>query len=216
MNALRLIVGLALYAVLGTGCTTVTEPDYSDVFASAPASILILPPLNNSVDVEASYTFLAAASRPFAEKGYYVFPVSVIDNFMKENGLPTPGEMQAVPIGKLREHIGADTVLYVTINNWGQKFHIISSDTVVSASMRLVDARTGDQLWQGNAYAQSSSSSGSGSILESIVNAVIDQVSDTLSDATYPLAKSAVHASVNKSKGGLPKGPYRYRLEHMQ
>jgi hypothetical protein len=33
-----------------------------------------------------------------AEKGYYVLPVAVIDQFLKENGLPTPARQLENPI----------------------------------------------------------------------------------------------------------------------
>jgi hypothetical protein len=36
-----------------------------------------------------------------AEKGYYVLPVAVIDQFLKENGLPTPAEMNGIPLEKI-------------------------------------------------------------------------------------------------------------------
>ena len=68
-------------------------------------------------------------SRPLVEAGYYVFPVAVVDAFMKENGLPTAGEMHGVSLAKLREVLGADAVLYAVIENWGQKYRVISSDT---------------------------------------------------------------------------------------
>jgi hypothetical protein len=39
------------------------------------------------------YIYLSTLTKPLAEKGYYVLPVAVIDQFLKENGLPTPAEM---------------------------------------------------------------------------------------------------------------------------
>lgn len=42
---------------------------------AAPRSILVLPPMNSSVDVNAPYSYLSTISTPLAEKGYYVFPV---------------------------------------------------------------------------------------------------------------------------------------------
>jgi len=37
-----------------------------------PRSILVLLPINESVDVNATYSWLATASQPIAEKGFYV------------------------------------------------------------------------------------------------------------------------------------------------
>ena len=60
-----------------------------------------------------------------------MFPVAVIDAFLKENGMPTPGEMHKVSLARVREVTGADAVLYVTLEDWGQHYNVVSSQTVV-------------------------------------------------------------------------------------
>jgi hypothetical protein len=59
-------------------------------------------------------------ARPLAEKGYSVFSVAVIGIFLKGNALPTPAEMNRIPLNKIAEHIGADAVLYVAIEDWSR------------------------------------------------------------------------------------------------
>ena len=78
---------LAAVAVLCGGCAT-TPYDYAPYRQHMPRSILVLPPLNESVEVNAPYSYLSTVTRPLAECGYYVFPVAVIDAFLKDNGLP--------------------------------------------------------------------------------------------------------------------------------
>jgi hypothetical protein len=80
------------------GCQTVKPYDYTNFRAHPPRSILVLPPLNESTAVEGTYGYLTTVTRPVAERGYYVFPVAVVDQFMKENGLPTANEMQQAPL----------------------------------------------------------------------------------------------------------------------
>ena len=134
------IAAFSVFVMLLTGCAATNTPyDYSALENSRPRSILVMPPVNNSVEVYAPYIFLSTISRPLAEKGYYVFPVAVIDRFLKENGLPTPVEMNSVPLDKIAEHIGADAVLYVSIKEWGQKYQLVSSSTIVDSTLRLVD-----------------------------------------------------------------------------
>ena len=62
--------------VLMTGCATKPPFDYTAFKESRPRSILVLPPLNNTPDVQASYSVLSYATVPLAEAGYYVFPVT--------------------------------------------------------------------------------------------------------------------------------------------
>lgn len=40
---------------------------------SDPASILILPPVNNTPEIIAPYSVMAQAATPLAESGFYVF-----------------------------------------------------------------------------------------------------------------------------------------------
>ena len=62
-------------ATLGAGCAT-TSTDYRAYIQHMPRSILVLPPLNESAEVLAPYSFLSTITRPLAERGYYVFPVA--------------------------------------------------------------------------------------------------------------------------------------------
>lgn len=194
--------------LLITGCSTPPPYNYEALLASEPRSILVIPPKNNSVEVNAPYIYLSTISRPLGEKGYYVFPVAVIDTFMKENGLPTPEEMNSVPLDKLYEHIGADAVLYVEINDWGQKYNILSSDTVVNVSMRLVDGKTGVLLWDASASVVKSSDSGGGGLIGNLVNAVASQIMNSISDQTPTVARTANNIALYGPNQGLLNGPY--------
>src|SRR5258706_3092071 len=102
----------ALLLILG-GCATMQPYDYSNYRAHPPRSILVLPPLNESTAIEGTYSYLSTVTQPIAEMGYYVFPVAVLDHFLKENGMPTAGEMHQAPLHKIREIVGADAVLYI-------------------------------------------------------------------------------------------------------
>ncbi len=174
---------------------------------------MVLPPTNDTVEVDAPYTFLSTISAPLAEKGYYVFPVAVIDALMKENGLPTPAEMNAVPLDKLREIIGADAVLYVNLKEWGQKFELISSRAVVHFSLRLVDTRSGALLWKSSGYAQEASDDGGMGLVGAIVGAVVTQVMSSAIDKTPALSRMANHTAIHHNARGLLNGPYRVEAE---
>ncbi|MGV6806840.1 MAG: DUF799 domain-containing protein [bacterium] len=197
-----------LAALLLSACATVVPYDYTAFNESKPRSILVIPPSNNSVEVEAPYIFLSTISKPLAEKGYYVFPVSVIDQFLQENGMPTPEEMNAVPLDKLREHTGADAVLYVSIEEWGQKYLVLSSSTIVKSHLRLVDARSGALIWDSLAFAEVSSGDGGGGLGGMLVNAIVEQIAGSVHDRTPMLSASANKAAVNQPERGLPQGPY--------
>ena len=86
----------------------------------------------------------------------YVFPVALVDQTFRENGLTEPGEMHNASPAKIAEIFGADAILYIKVNEYGATYRVISSEVIVSASAELIDARTGRSLWTGSAKASNS------------------------------------------------------------
>jgi hypothetical protein len=194
-------------ALASGGCAQTVEHDQSAFETLKPRSILVLPPMNESVNVEAPYNWLSTISMPLGEAGYYVFPVAVIDAYMKDNGLPTPDEMHTVSLAKLAEVIGPDAVLYVTIEDWGQKYQVLSSTTVVKARARLVHAPTGTEIWSGNAVGVEGSG-GSNDLVGALITAAITQVIESQSDSAHDVARRANAEMIFDSYSGFPPGPY--------
>jgi len=187
------------------GCAT-TPYDYTNYRAHPPRSILVLPPLNESTDIRGTYGYLSTVTRPIAEMGYYVYPVVVVDHLFKENGMPTPGEMVQAPLDKIREIIGADAVLYITLRQYGTRYQVISSTTIVTAVAKLVDTRTGTLLWEGTLAAQDSSGR-PGNILADLVGALVTQVIGHSTDRAHNVAERANAQFAIKDRG-LLHGPY--------
>ncbi|MEQ1664200.1 MAG: GNA1162 family protein [Bdellovibrionales bacterium] len=202
INILKLIGFVAL-----TGCAT--KPyDYTNFNAHPPRSILVLPPLNEGTDMKGTYGYLSTVTRPIAEMGYYVFPVAVIDQYLKQNGMANPGEMHQVSPKKIREIIGADAVLYITLKQYGAKFVVVNSVTTVSADAKLVDTRTGTLLWEKTLYADSSqNNNNSGGLVGLLVAAVVTQVVSDVSDQAHDISRMA-NIGFADTNNGLLYGPY--------
>jgi hypothetical protein len=192
--------------ILG-GCKTVTPYDYSNFRAHAPRSILVLPPLNESNAVEATYGYLSTVSFPIAERGYYVFPVAVVDQFMKDNGLPSAHEMQEAPLAKMAEVTGADAVLFLDLKQYDSKYQVLASSTRVEVLAKLLDTRTGLLLWEGRGYAEQGSGS-SGNILADLVGAAISQAINKKTDRAHAVSRFANANLFYPENVGLPFGPY--------
>ncbi|MGJ3354067.1 DUF799 domain-containing protein [Providencia sp. Je.9.19] len=207
-----LIVSALIMTWLLTGCAQPTKVDYSAFNQSKPKSILVLLPQNSTPEVQASHGLLAQTTLPLAEAGYYVFPVAVVEETFKQNGMANAGDIQAVPPKKLHEIFGADAVLYLDITEYGTSYQVIASDTRVTANAKLVDARSGTLLWSGSATASSTENNSSSSgIIGVLVSAVVNQIADTMTDKSYGIAgiTSARLLSAGKPNGILygPRSP---------
>lgn len=210
MNARLFTVsaGCLLAAAMLSGCQTVQPYDYRNFREHPPHSILVLPPLNETTAIEGTYSYLSTVTEPLAELGYYVFPVAVIDQFLKENGMPTAGEMHQVPLDKVAQITGADAVLFITLKQYGSKYQVISTTTTVEAQARLVDTRTGTLLWQGRGFAQQGGTGGSGNVLADLVAAAITQVINSKTDPAHMVSRLANQNLLGTEGIGLPYGPY--------
>lgn len=207
MSAHILKLGLAvLTGVFLVGCVHVPPYDYTNFRQHQPVSILVLPPLNESTAVEGTYGYLSTVTLPLVERGYYVYPVAVVDQFLKENGMPTAGEMHQVPLNKIDEIIGADSVLYLTVQQYGSKYQVINSATIVIARAKLVDVKTGLTLWEGVGMAQENSG-GSGNIIGDLVAAAITQAINSGTDRAHEVSRLANVNLFLRKDHGLLLGP---------
>lgn len=184
------------------------EPkDYTQFREHRPTSLLVIPPINESVEVNAEYSYLSTVTQPLAELGYYVYPVAVIDAFLKENGMPGAAEMHQIPLSKIDEIIGPDAVLYLTLQNYGSKYQVISTTTVVSAQATLIDVKTGTELWSGEATT-ASSSNGGGNIVASLVAAAVTQIINSQTDPGHNVSAMNNQRLFMTPDQGLLFGPY--------
>ena len=189
-------------------CQTPEPYDYTLFREHAPRSVLVLPPLDNTLEVDAAYAYLATVTQPLAERGYYVFPVAVVDRMLRDNGLPGPGEMHAVPLQRLGEVFGADAVLYIVLKDWGTAYQVLDSSTRVTAEAYLVDVATGTEIWRGEHTAAQSSSSGGGGLGDMLVGALVNQVFTSLADPSQDVARECNAGLFCNSHDGLLVGPY--------
>ena len=106
MNLIK-IFATCFVALTLVGCATKPPYDYTNFKNSDPKSILILPPKNSSPDVKATYGFYSNTQRPLSEAGFYVLPVTVVDEIFKTNGISVVDEMHMVNAKRLNEIFGA-------------------------------------------------------------------------------------------------------------
>lgn len=188
-TTLRNLLGV-LSVSLMVGCAAPKTVDYSSYKQARPKSILVLPPLNESPDVKATYSMLSQVTFPLAEAGYYVMPIAVVDETFRHNGLTNPADIHGLSPAKLNQIFGADAGLYITVKEYGTSYMLISSETVVTASATLVDLKTGTTLWTGSARASSEegNNGNNGGLVGMLITAAVKQIINTTTDAGHPIA----------------------------
>src|SRR4051812_45295443 len=110
MKTRRITIAVAAACLMAlTGCATKPAGwDYTAFQQAKPRSLLVLPPVSEAPDVNATPGVWSHATRPLAEAGYYVLPVTLVDTTFRENGVLTAHDAQEISIAKLREYFGAD------------------------------------------------------------------------------------------------------------
>jgi hypothetical protein len=200
------VLGLAF---LG-GCATKAPPyDYAAFMKAKPATLLVMPPVNESPEINATSGVWSHATRPLAEAGYYVLPVTLVDETFRQNGVSSANDAQDIPLTKLREFFGADAAVYMKVKKYGTSYNVLSSETRVEVEARIVDLRSGDLLWQGKAFATSAEQQQqSGNLAALLVTAIIKQIISTTTDASYQYAGIANQRMLGAPRyNGVLPGP---------
>lgn len=155
------IVLIAIASLVATSCSQITallpvSSSQSDEFmAPQVRSILVLPPVNQTNNRQAFDMVLSQVTEPLAEKGYYVLPVAVTTEMLRQNGVLDAEVAQKLPIARLREIFGADAALYLTITEFGKVYKGPETGNIITINALLTDLATGSPLWQGRTTADS-------------------------------------------------------------
>lgn len=203
------VFGVLLAALFISGCVAPQKADFTKFRDENPRSILIVPAVNRSVDVNAPDYFLSTISKPIAERGFYVFPINVVKRLLEDDGLADANLVHNADPKRLGEMFGADAILYVIIERWDAQYVILTTTVTVEFTYVIKSGHTGEELWRRKAklvYQPQSNSSGH-PIATLIVMAV--QAAITKADPNYiPLTQRANALAVIQPGRGLPAGPY--------
>lgn len=206
MKRLSSIVAFMGVALFISGCAS-TPTDYSALQSERPIRILVIPPDNQTPELKGTYTYLSTITKPLAERGYYVYPVDVVDQYFKSNGVSLAQEMNRAPIARLNEQFSPDAILYTRLDYFGQKFAILQSYGLIQGEMKLVSAKTERVLWTQRIFFSDQQQQSGANPLASLVGAVIGQVLSSIDDSKFFNLSSAANAlALNASGSGLLTG----------
>lgn len=208
MQFIKILASSVCVAALSACVTPPTHKDYSALRTEHPRSILVVPVINRSVEVNAPDYFLTTIAKPLAERGYYVFPVHLVKRLMEDDGLNDADMVHAGEPQRLGKMFGSDAVMYISVEQWNAKYVVFSTSVTVSLKYSLKSASTGNTLWE-NAqtlvYQPQNNSGGglAGLIAQAVVAAMAKAAPNYI-----PLAQQANTRAINTKGQGLPAGPY--------
>lgn len=200
----RIAAAVVLLTAL-SACVPPPAKDYTKFMSAQPRSILVVPVVNKSVDLNAQDYFLSTVPVPLAERGYYVFPVHMVKRLLEDDGLADASLVHEADPTRLAALFGADSVLYVVIERWDAKWILVSTQVTVDLDYVLKDGKTGEALWSEREKAVYSSDGGNQGLLAAIVAAAITKASPNY----MPLARQANAKALAFPGPGFPAGPYR-------
>lgn len=210
MKLKQFMIGCGLALAMGSGvsgCATKTStPRPPSPFEEAGVrSLLVVPVVNNSLDVDAPKYMLSTLTIPLAERGYYVFPVNTVKVLLEQEGFYEPAQVHQQDAAALAALFGADAIMYVTINRWDAQYAVFSTTVTVDFTYRVV-TQDGQEIWSANKQMQYApqNNNNSGNLMADLIGAAI-QAAVTKAKPNYmPLAEQANGAVINQ----IPKGPY--------
>jgi len=195
---------LLLATLLMVGCGTTSKLNkakaYKGMYEEKPISVLIMPPINRSTNVDAKEYFHTTLNVPILNAGYYVIPPFLSMEILKrESAYDSELFIEKPSLKIFNEIFGADAALFTIINKWDKSS--LASQVTVEVEYILKSTHTSDVLYsrKGTIIYNTSVSSG-GNILISIVASAINTAATKYVDVARA-ANSYIFTD-------LPKGKY--------
>jgi len=198
---------LAMFIISGCGPKYVTKgSEFPHMYEEKPRSLLILPPMNESTDAEAKDYYMTTVEVPFALMGYYTFPVEMVGDIMKQEGVYDTELLYNMPLTKFNEYFGADAVLYTRIKKWDVSYMVLASNLTVSIEAEIISTKTSQKLWSytGTVVVDLTGSNGGNNGLAGLLVKVVATAVNTAAADYVKYARVANQRIIHT----LPFGPY--------
>ena len=116
-----IIVLAAMVCSCGTANLVTRESQYAAMYNEMPVTILVMPPINNTSNVEAKDLLYTSISRPLAEAGYYVISPLLAMDILKAESAYDAELFIDKPLTAFKDYFGADAVVFSQIDDWAKK-----------------------------------------------------------------------------------------------
>ncbi|MDR2927934.1 MAG: DUF799 domain-containing protein [Cytophagaceae bacterium] len=163
------VAAVVLSSCVGTKTTKMQQ--YSHIYEEKPVSILLMPPINRSTEVEAKEIFYSSLIVPLSQKGYYVMPPLLAMEILKEESAYDAEMFINNSMKQVGSLFGVDAVLFTTIHEWSKT--TVLSQIRVTVEYTLKSTKTDEILFnrKGNIVYSPNAQTGSalGNLLSNII-----------------------------------------------
>ncbi len=177
------------------------ESQYATMYENMPVTILVMPPINNTSNVEAKDLLYTSISRPLAEAGYYVIsPLLAMDVLKAESAYDAELFIDR-PLTMFRDYFGADAVVFSEIDDWTKRGFGI--DTKIRYIIK--SATSGEVLFDRSCdlYLNLQQNSGGTSALSHLVDLAVSAIATALTDHIVAARKANYYIFRD-----IPRGKY--------
>jgi hypothetical protein len=145
------IIILILSLIIINGCAIITKGEaFPKMYKEKPVSILVLPPINESTAADAKEYYSTTIAEPLSFAGYYVFPIEIVNEVLKQEGIYDTELIVDLDPSKFKEYFGADAVLFTKLIAWNTSYYVMGGNVKVHIAFDLVSTKTGETLWSYN------------------------------------------------------------------
>jgi len=168
-----------------------------------PLSILVMPPINKTMDVDAKENFYITISKTLCERGYYVVPPFLAMELFQTESAYDAENFIGAPLNQFREVTGADVVLFTVIIDW-KKSGLAA--VIVTVEYILRSATSNETIFQrtGTITYDTSVNTGAGGLVGLAANVAASAVA-TAVQSYLPVAA----ACNDEVLSDIPAGKYR-------
>ena len=175
-----IIALVAFVSSCGTANQVTRESQYAAMYDDMPLTILVMPPINNTSNVEAKDLLYTSISRPLAEAGYYVISPLLAMDILKAESAYDAELFIDKPLTMFKDYFGADAVVFSQIDDWAKKgFGIETKIRYIiksTASGEILFDRSCDL------YLDLQQSSGGNSWISTLVDLAVSAISTATTD----------------------------------
>ena len=112
-----------------------------------PQTVAVLPFLNRTEKKEAFDIVRKSFHGHFSKLNYTTMPMFKVDDLLQKAGLDTPEKVAQASRQKLREILRVDAVMRGDVTHYDRIYLGVYSQVAVGAEVRMVDGKTGKDLW---------------------------------------------------------------------